>query len=151
MLDGRLWFIYLLLVTNASDSGAYFAGKLWGKKPLAAKISPNKTWVGLLGGVLCAGIFVGLMVHVAPNEISTIFPTLFQKNRGMITLVLAAGVLAVIAQGGDLFESWFKRRFSVKDSGSIIPGHGGVLDRVDGVLLGAPVTAIVILMTQGEA
>jgi len=148
---GRYIIILFFTAVWATDIGAYAFGRTIGGIKLAPKISPNKTWAGLLGGVLCAGILVGTIVQVVQIDLSGIFPTLFEKNQGMITLVIVAGILAVIAQSGDLFESWFKRRFGVKDSGTLIPGHGGVLDRVDGVLLGAPMTAIAILMFQGEA
>lgn len=133
---GRDLVFWLLAVVWATDIGAYFAGRGIGGPKLAPRISPNKTWAGLVGGALSAGL-VGV---VAAGLI------------GRDTLLLVAGgmVLAVIAQGGDLLESWCKRRFGVKDSSHIIPGHGGILDRVDGLLAVLPVVFL-YLWVMGKA
>ena len=133
---GRDLVFWILAVVWATDIGAYFAGRGIGGPRLAPRISPNKTWAGLIGGALAAGL-VGV---VAAGLI------------GRDTLLLVAGgiVLAVIAQGGDLLESWCKRRFGVKDSSHIIPGHGGILDRVDGLLAVLPVVFL-YLWVMGEA
>jgi phosphatidate cytidylyltransferase len=134
--DARDLVFWVLAVVWATDIGAYFAGRGIGGPKLAPRISPNKTWAGLIGGALAAGL-VGV---VAAGLI------------GRDTLLLVAGgmVLAVIAQGGDLLESWCKRRFGVKDSSHIIPGHGGILDRVDGLLAVLPVVFL-YLWVMGEA
>lgn len=118
--DGRDLVFWLLAVVWATDTGAYFAGRAIGGPRLAPRISPNKTWAGLIGGALAAGL-----VGVAAAGL---------LGRGATLLVIGGMVLAVVAQGGDLLESWCKRRFGVKDSSHIIPGHGGILDRVDGLL-----------------
>ncbi len=113
--------IWLLLVVWATDVFAYFAGKSIGGPKLAPKASPNKTWAGLLGGIAGASI-VGAVVAAVLNQESMAF------------LAILSGVLAVIAQIGDIAESAMKRHFNVKDSSSLIPGHGGVMDRVDGLV-----------------
>lgn len=121
--------IYLLFCIWATDIGAYAAGKSIGGPKLAPRISPKKTWAGLVGGMLSAAAF-GAGVAVA-----------FDAERPWLAAVLGM-VLAVVGQIGDLFESGIKRRFDVKDSGRLIPGHGGLLDRVDGLIVAAPVFAL---------
>ena len=116
---------WLLAVVWATDIGAYFAGRGIGGPKLAPSISPNKTWAGLIGGALSAGL-VGTLAAGLTDSDATL-------------LVVGGMILAVVAQGGDLLESWCKRHFGVKDSSHIIPGHGGILDRVDGLLAVLPV------------
>lgn len=123
--------IFLLAVVWATDIGAYFAGRAIGGPKLAPRISPNKTWAGLLGGVLCA--------TAAGAFLSAFFP--FPPN--IVYSALLSAALAVMAQAGDLFESWMKRQAGMKDSSSLIPGHGGILDRVDGLTFSAPFLVIV--------
>ncbi|MFN3862657.1 MAG: phosphatidate cytidylyltransferase [Erythrobacter sp.] len=115
----------------AVDAGAYFAGRAIGGPRIAPRISPSKTWAGLAGGALAAGL-----VAIA-NELADFGPAACSPGYDMVSLALAllAGVLiAVIAQTGDFFESWMKRRAGLKDSGNLIPGHGGLFDRLDGFL-----------------
>ncbi|RYY38980.1 MAG: phosphatidate cytidylyltransferase, partial [Sphingomonadales bacterium] len=114
----------------ACDIGAYFAGRTIGGPKLMPSVSPNKTWAGLVGGVSAAAVF-GLVLTMWG------LPML---------LALATPVLAVLAQAGDLYESHLKRRAGVKDSGSVLPGHGGVLDRLDGLVPVAPVAALLVLI-----
>lgn len=128
--DGPLLTLWLLAVVWLCDIGAYFAGRAIGGPRLAPAISPNKTWAGLAGGVVSAGL-LGLVMHVAWG-----LP---------LRLTLASPALAVLAQAGDLFESWMKRRAGVKDSGTILPGHGGLMDRLDGLVPVAPVAALLIV------
>lgn len=124
--DGIALMLWTLIVTMATDIGAYFAGRLLGRKKLAPKISPNKTVEGLFGGVAAATLFGGgWILWLGMN------PLLF----------VLAPVFAFAAQGGDLFESWMKRRAGVKDSGRWLPGHGGLLDRLDGLIPVAVLTA----------
>lgn len=113
--------VWILALVIATDTGAYAAGRAIGGPKLAPRISPNKTWAGLLGGVVAAAI-VGLIAGLILD-----LPSIWK-------LMILSGGLAVIEQVGDLAESAFKRRFGMKDSSHIIPGHGGVLDRVDGLL-----------------
>lgn len=118
---GRNLVYWLLALVWATDTAAYFAGRTIGGPKLAPAISPNKTWSGLLGGMLgaaLAGFLAALLLDLyAP-----------------LPLAFASAALAVVAQAGDLLESGFKRSHGVKDSSSLIPGHGGLLDRVDGIL-----------------
>lgn len=123
--------IWTFIVTWATDIGAYFAGRSFGKHKLAPTISPNKTVEGLVGGIAAAALFGGAWVvasHLA------------------IPLLAFAPLFAIAAQGGDLFESGMKRRAGVKDSGNWLPGHGGALDRLDGLVPVAVLTAGVQLM-----
>lgn len=114
----------------AVDVGAYFAGRTIGGPKIAPKISPSKTWAGLLGGAIAAGL-VGVVV-----EFADIGPAAAPGTSlgGMALAMLAGLVIAAVAQTGDFFESWMKRRAGVKDSSGLIPGHGGLFDRLDGFL-----------------
>jgi phosphatidate cytidylyltransferase len=123
--------VWAFIVTWATDIGAYFAGRTFGKRKLAPTISPNKTVEGLLGGIAAATIFGGAWV--------------LATGLGVALLALAP-VLAIAAQGGDLFESRMKRQARVKDSGNWLPGHGGALDRLDGLVPVAVLTAAAQLM-----
>jgi len=114
----RLTF-WVMVVTWATDICAYFAGRTIGGPKLAPRISPNKTWAGLVGGIVGAAVLGWISA--------------FLLSLGGIFLLLG-GPMAALAQAGDLFESWIKRRAGVKDSGAILPGHGGLLDRLDGLL-----------------
>jgi len=119
----------LLLMVIAVDVGAYFAGRTIGGPKIAPRISPSKTWAGLAGGVVAASVAHAAMMPLTDPD----FPTL---DLGAIAgFSLLGGVLvAAIAQFGDFFESRMKRKAGVKDSGSLIPGHGGLFDRVDGLV-----------------
>lgn len=128
---GLLLAFWALGLVWATDIGAYFAGRSIGGPKLAPRISPGKTWSGLAGGVVAALAF-GFLLHVLAG-----LP---------IRLAAASGVLAVVAQAGDLFESWLKRRAGVKDSGTLLPGHGGLLDRLDGAVAAAPLAALLVAM-----
>ncbi len=121
---------WMFAVIWATDIFAFFAGKILSGPKLAPNISPNKTWTGLAGGVV-ASIFIGLLSSL-----------MFQG--GIVFFVIVSVLLSVIEQISDLVESKFKRIFGVKDSGNIIPGHGGVLDRLDGMMLVAPTVLILI-------
>lgn len=115
----------------AVDVGAYFAGRAIGGPKIAPRISPSKTWAGLLGGALGAGL-VGAGIEVADIGPGAVAPG---YTIGAVALALLAGLfIAIIAQAGDFFESWMKRRAGVKDSSGLIPGHGGLFDRLDGFL-----------------
>jgi phosphatidate cytidylyltransferase len=131
--------LIVLGLVICTDTGAYFTGRSLGGPKIAPKISPSKTWSGLGGGMAAAGIWTALVVLSASYLISAIGPTgpslasAFEvANVGVAALVGAA--LAVFAQAGDFYESWLKRRAGVKDSSRLIPGHGGLFDRVDGLL-----------------
>ena len=126
---GRANLLFLVAIVWACDIGAYLVGRLVGGPRLAPRISPGKTWSGALGGLMAA-IAVGLAAaHFMPEA-----GAMWQAA------AVAAGI-ALVAQAGDLFESFVKRRLEVKDSSHIIPGHGGLFDRLDGLLAAAPVAA----------
>lgn len=130
-LVGRDNVIFLFLVVWASDIAAYLAGRSFGGLKLAPRISPNKTWSGAIGGLIGASA-VGL---------GTAF--LLGPGGSPARMVLVSAVLGIATQSGDMLESWIKRRFGVKDSSGLIPGHGGLLDRLDGVLAAAPLAALI--------
>jgi phosphatidate cytidylyltransferase len=132
--SGGVNVIVLLLVVWASDIGAYMAGRAFGGPRLAPVISPGKTWSGAVGGLAgAAAVGVGASA-ILGNGAPSWRPLAF------------AVLLGVISQAGDLFESQLKRHFGVKDSGSMIPGHGGLLDRLDAVLTAAPAAALLALV-----
>lgn len=129
--------LFLFVVVWASDVGAYVAGRMFGGPKLAPRVSPGKTWSGAVGGLACA-VLVGMAVS--------------HSGVGGMTLhaALVAAVLGLLAQAGDLLESGLKRHFGVKDSSRLIPGHGGLLDRLDGVLAAAPAAAaLAMVLGQG--
>lgn len=128
---GLLLALWTLATVWATDIGAYFAGRSIGGPKLAPSVSPNKTWAGLIGGVIAA-LVLGL--------------ALWRYAALPLQLALASPILAVIAQIGDLYESWLKRLAGRKDSGTLLPGHGGVLDRLDGLVPVAPAAAALILV-----
>jgi phosphatidate cytidylyltransferase len=123
--------LWALIVTWSTDIGAYFAGRRFGRRKLAPAISPGKTVEGLYGGIAAATLIGGAWV--------------LANGLGLPLLVLAP-ILALAAQGGDLFESGMKRRAGVKDSGAWLPGHGGVLDRLDGLVPVAVLTVAAQLL-----
>jgi len=129
--DGLALSLWAMALVWACDSGAFFVGRQFGGPKLAPSISPAKTWSGLIGGVGAATLLALVMrwAHGLP-----------------LHLVVATPFLAVLAQGGDLFESALKRRAGVKDSGNVLPGHGGVMDRLDGIVPVAPIAALLILL-----
>ncbi len=129
--DGIRNALWALSLVWATDIGAYFAGRSIGGPKLAPTISPNKTWAGLIGGIIVATI-----VALALQAFYQLPPR----------FVVATPLLAILAQAGDLYESWLKRRAGVKDSGSVIPGHGGVLDRLDGLVPVLPVAALLVVV-----
>lgn len=134
---GRHAALWLLAVVWATDIVAYLAGKSFGGPRLAPQLSPNKTWAGLAGGLLggvCAGIGTALLVGASPT------------NAAAVSLLLS-----IVSQGGDLAESWAKRHFSVKDTSALIPGHGGALDRLDGLLAASIAAALLVLASGGRA
>jgi phosphatidate cytidylyltransferase len=133
---GRITIFWLLGVVWASDIGAYAFGRTIGGPKLAPALSPNKTWSGALGGLFCAGLvgFGAAWFSAAPAA---------------FLAAISVG-LAIVAELGDLAESALKRKFGVKDSGALIPGHGGLLDRLDSLLTAAPAQALVIWLAGGS-
>jgi len=130
---GKTTLLWVLAVVWATDIGAYAVGRCVGGPRLAPRWSPRKTWSGFAGGLLCAALAGGataLVLRVSPA----------------LPLVLVSAGLAIVAQFGDLAESLAKRRFGVKDSSGLIPGHGGLLDRLDGLLAVIPAVALMTLI-----
>ena len=123
---GRNWLLFALAGTSASDTGAYAVGRLVGRHQMTPTLSPNKTWEGAAGGLVAS---VAAMVAVG---------AVFELGVALWQYAIGAVVVAIVAQVGDLFESFLKRQAEVKDSGSIMPGHGGLLDRVDSILFTLP-------------
>jgi len=124
---GYIWIFFLLVVIFSNDTGAFYCGKLFGKHKLYKTISPGKTWEGAIGGVVCSMMAALWFLHLLPQ---------CQISPGILVLVV---VLSVAGQIGDLVESMLKRNHGIKDSGSILPGHGGILDRIDSLLFATPV------------
>jgi len=125
--DGVAWIFLLLAATWMGDTGAYFAGRAFGKHKLFERISPKKTWEGAIGGLVFSVACGGLVKFLALPDVPWVHALV------VAALIDISGVL------GDLVESMFKRSFGVKDSGRIMPGHGGILDRIDSLLFSAPV------------
>lgn len=124
---GPGYFILLVLLIWGADTGAYFAGRAFGKRKLAPRVSPGKSWEGVVGGLLLSL----LVAVVATNWLAPV--------GGMVTFLLLVVVTIFISVLGDLSESMFKRIMELKDSGGILPGHGGVLDRIDSLTAAAPI------------
>jgi len=134
--DGLAMLIWVLATVWLADTGAYFAGRSIGGPKLAPRLSPNKTWAGLIGGIATAAAggaaaawYTG---YVAP-----------------MLAFAASAMLALVAEMGDLAESAAKRHFGVKDTGTLIPGHGGALDRLDSMLFAAPAAVLILSLAQG--
>lgn len=129
----------------ATDIGAYFAGRTFGGPKIAPRISPSKTWSGLLGGMAAAAaVLAGLTLAMAR------VPGLAGIERMAWIPALYGAVLAIVAQAGDFFESWMKRRAGVKDSSRLIPGHGGLFDRVDGLLSVSFVLGLIYIALKAQ-
>jgi phosphatidate cytidylyltransferase len=135
--DGALTIFWLFAVVWAADIGAYFTGRAIGGPKLAPRISPGKTWSGFAGGMILAVLIGGVGGWLKGGEWG-------------VAAFLVALAVALASVFGDLLESWVKRRFGAKDSGSIMPGHGGVLDRIDGILTATPVLAIIAALASGD-
>jgi phosphatidate cytidylyltransferase len=134
---GRITLLWIFAVVWATDIGAYAVGRRFGGPLLAPRWSPRKTWAGLLGGAGCAALAgwgTARILGIAPA----------------LTVVLVSAGLAIVGQFGDLAESVAKRRFGVKDSSGLIPGHGGLLDRLDGLLAVIPAAALLTLVGGGS-
>lgn len=139
--DGKWLTLYLLVIVWIADTGAYFAGHRWGKTKLAPHVSPGKTWEGVAGG-LAAVLLLSLTAGVFSWRFTDI---------ELATWVVLSLVTAFVSVFGDLFESRAKRASGVKDSGTVFPGHGGVLDRIDAFTAAAPVFALQWLIWRGGA
>ncbi len=135
VFHGAKLVLFVCLIVWAADSGAYFAGKSFGKRKMAPAVSPNKTIEGLIGGIIAATVVGWLFADWFSIEFSSVFV--------MLVTIFATVVISVL---GDLVESMFKRVSGIKDSSNIIPGHGGVLDRVDSLTAAFPVFALLYFL-----
>lgn len=133
--NGNLWIFFLLTVIFANDTGAFYFGKIWGKHKLYESVSPNKTWEGAIGGMLFGLLTAFIFLRII---------NIYKFGWSIFVLVL---VMIVMAQIGDLAESMLKRNKGIKDSGKILPGHGGFLDRIDGLLFSVPVLYLFLTWT----
>jgi phosphatidate cytidylyltransferase len=134
--DGFLAVIFLFAIVWTTDVVAYFSGRAIGGPKLMAQVSPKKTWSGAIGGTLAAVIVAFVLAKVTALS-------------GLFAIAMLAVILSICAQGGDLFESFLKRRFGAKDSGHLIPGHGGLMDRLDGFITASVVAALIGLLRGG--
>jgi phosphatidate cytidylyltransferase len=131
---GAAWIVFVLAITFLSDTAAYFTGRLLGQHPMAPYISPKKSWEGAIGGLVFATLTGLLLVYLLGLPI----PLWIGALLGCIG--------SIAGQAGDLAESLIKRQVDIKDSGRIIPGHGGILDRIDSLLFTAPVLYYMIMI-----
>jgi len=132
--SGLLLILFLFLIVAVTDVAAYFAGRSIGGPKLMPRVSPKKTWSGAIGGLTAAFIVgIGFAYILAPGSV--------------VLCAIGAAVLSVFSQAGDLFESSVKRHFGVKDSSNLIPGHGGFMDRLDGLLIAAIPLALYTFLT----
>ncbi|QCT19967.1 phosphatidate cytidylyltransferase [Jejubacter calystegiae] len=131
---GAIWLLYVMLLVWGADSGAYVFGKMFGRHKLAPRVSPGKTWQGFIGGLFTSAVIAWLFGSWANLEVA---PT---------TLFVCSIFAALASVLGDLTESMFKREADIKDSGHLIPGHGGILDRIDSLTAAVPVFACLLLL-----
>ena len=132
--QGNMWFMLLLSAVIINDTFAYTFGKLFGKHKLHRILSPNKTWEGSIGGILGS-----VLAAVTMQQF-------FLDGLQLLPAVILGIILGAVSQVGDLMESFIKRSFNVKDAGNLIPGHGGILDRCDALMLGAPLILLFTLL-----
>jgi phosphatidate cytidylyltransferase len=138
--------ILLIAGVIGTDVGAYFAGRTFGGPKIAPRISPSKTWSGLMGGMIGAGLLmIGIQALIYWGRVDARDHSDIYLAYGWKSLAMTGSALAVVAQIGDFFESWMKRRAGVKDSGRLIPGHGGLFDRTDGLIAVAFVAGLIVL------
>lgn len=131
---GAWLLLFAVVVVALADIGGYVAGNLFGKHKLAVLVSPGKTWEGFFGGILLQCVLIVLLSQFMPQQITLTM---------LVALVIPVSLYSVL---GDLFESMVKRHSGVKDSGNILPGHGGVLDRIDGLIAALPLFALLFLL-----
>lgn len=143
--QGAALTLCLILSVWASDTGAYFAGKMIGGAKLAPSISPNKTWAGLVGGMICSAL-AAMTYGMIDNPVSSFvnLDLVLPSALSAIDLFILGAIITFAGQAGDLLISIEKRKVGVKDTGALIPGHGGLLDRIDSLLFAAPVFLILL-------
>lgn len=131
---GQLLIFLLIALVAAADIGAYFSGRAWGKAKLAAAVSPGKSWAGFWGGLICS------------SALAATFWLLADLKQDLLPVMAVAVVTALASVLGDLLESMVKRQQGIKDSGRILPGHGGMMDRMDSITAAAPVFALSLML-----
>ena len=141
---GLVFLASILAIVWAADIAAYFAGRAFGKRKLAPAISPGKTWAGAIGGGLAA-VAVAAIATMIPGLSDSFFSVVAARTHLVVMLAIVF-VIVVLSIVGDLFESQLKRQHGVKDSGKLLPGHGGVYDRVDALIPTMPVAVLVALV-----
>jgi phosphatidate cytidylyltransferase len=162
----KIYLVLLIACVVATDIGAYFAGRTFGGPKIAPRISPSKTWAGLGGAMLATSVMLLIFFYLPiawidqSNANLVAIEPLQEQQRPFLpielngrwqppsfaTVVLIGSIIAIISQVGDFFESWMKRRAGLKDSGSLIPGHGGFFDRTDGMLAVSFVAGCLLLL-----
>lgn len=131
---GAWWLLYVMFLVWSADSGAYLFGRMFGKNKLAPRVSPGKTWEGFFGGLVMSALISCLFSHYVPLDLE-------------LDSLLVCSIITVLASVvGDLTESMFKREAGIKDSGNLIPGHGGILDRIDSLMAAMPLFACLLLI-----
>jgi len=143
--DGPALVLFLMVCVWAGDIAALYIGRAFGKRKLAPRLSPGKTWLGCIASILGSMLAAGLVVFLS-NTLTARGNTLLHISQPLWQSLLLAAILNVAAQLGDLLESAIKRGAGVKDSGTMLPGHGGILDRIDALLLAAPVLWFILLL-----
>lgn len=138
-----LYLLSVLVLVWIADIGAYFFGKAFGKRKLAPSISPGKSWEGAIGGCIAILVFSSAAVLFGGAALADTFPVYLQGRFGWAAFVLVLVVISALSVCGDLFESQLKRRAGVKDSSALLPGHGGVLDRIDALVPVLPLAALI--------
>ena len=136
--NGRWLLIYVILLVSCNDIAAYFAGRAWGRRKLLPEVSPGKTWAGFFGG-LGGGLACAALIGLFLAQLD---------SRRLLVWVVIGGFAVLAGVLGDFVESMIKRNEGVKDSGTLLPGHGGVLDRIDSITAAAPVFALALLATD---
>ena|SRR6218665_1255659 len=127
-----------LLPIYLNDTFAYLSGRLFGKRLMFPRVSPKKTWEGFIGGMLIAAIVMATLLYFNRTELTT--------NKDYLLIAIVSCLVSILATLGDLFESKLKRTANVKDSGGILPGHGGILDRIDAMLFAAPIMFVILIL-----
>jgi phosphatidate cytidylyltransferase len=143
--DGIALVLFLLVCVWAGDIAALYIGRAFGKRKLAPRLSPGKTWIGSFASILGSMLVAGLLVYIS-DTLTARGNTLLHISEPLWQSLILAAILNIAAQLGDLLESAIKRGAGVKDSGTLLPGHGGILDRIDALLLAAPVLWYVLLL-----
>lgn len=129
--QGTYLFLYVCLLVWGADSGAYFVGRAFGKRKLAPKVSPGKSWEGVIGGLITSGIIAFVFLQLTPSNV-------FGRELATLPFILVSIATVAISILGDLAESMFKRQAGIKDSSQLIPGHGGILDCIDSLTAAIP-------------